>query len=59
MRGTQSSLKFVPALASETGCPKCGTSMRLSHIVPGKPGYDVRTLACRSCGESVTNTVKI
>jgi hypothetical protein len=33
-------------------CSKCGNPMRLSHIEPAAPGYDVRTFECAKCDSS-------
>lgn len=33
-------------------CSKCGNPMRLSHIEPAAPGYDVRIFECAKCDSS-------
>ena len=30
-------------------CSKCGNPMRLSHIEPAAPGYDLRIFECAKC----------
>jgi hypothetical protein len=40
-------------------CSKCGNPMRLSHIEPAAPGYDVRTFECAKCESSVQFSVAI
>jgi hypothetical protein len=30
-------------------CSKCADPMRLSHIEPAAPGYDVRIFECAKC----------
>jgi len=37
-------------------CPKCGTTMVLTRIVPHAPGDDLRTFECPTC-EHVENEV--
>jgi hypothetical protein len=59
MHGTQSALQLILPLALEMDCPKCGKTMRLAQIVPGEPGYDLRTFECVACDQSVTNAVPI
>ena len=39
-------------------CPRCGSPMHLERIEPEKPQHDRRVFHCRTCGESVTETVK-
>jgi hypothetical protein len=31
-------------------CPKCGKNMMMSRMIPDRPGYELRTLECTSCG---------
>jgi len=33
-------------------CSTCDNPMRLSHIEPAAPGYDVRTFECAKCDSS-------
>ena len=40
-------------------CPKCSNPMRLSHIEPAAPGYDLRTFECAKCDSSEQFSVAI
>jgi len=38
-----------------TPCPRCGTHMALSRVVPAFAGHpELRSYACRPCSEAVT-----
>lgn len=40
-------------------CEKCGGAMKLTHIVPGKPGHEVRSSRCTACGAEKIERAKI
>lgn len=44
---------------SRPNCPRCDARMRLARIEPDKPGYDLRTFECGSCGHSTSIIAKI
>jgi predicted RNA-binding Zn-ribbon protein involved in translation (DUF1610 family) len=39
-------------------CPKCGTTMVFTRIVPHAPGHDLRTFECPTCEHVETEVVK-
>jgi hypothetical protein len=39
-------------------CPRCGSQMLLTRIVPDKPGYDQRTFECGQCDTEIIRIVK-
>lgn len=40
-------------------CEKCGGAMKLTHIVPGKPGHETRSSRCMTCRAEKIEHVKI
>jgi hypothetical protein len=38
-------------------CPTCHTRMNLAQIMPGRPGFDVRTFECGRCDHTHILTV--
>jgi predicted RNA-binding Zn-ribbon protein involved in translation (DUF1610 family) len=45
-------------IKSDHACPKCGTTMVLTRIVPHAPGQHLRTFECPTCEHVETEVVK-
>jgi hypothetical protein len=39
-------------------CPKCHLKMRLARIMPGVPGFEVRSLECPHCEHALVQRVE-
>jgi hypothetical protein len=40
-------------------CADCASPMILSHLEPGKPGFDLRTYACLMCAATESIVVAV
>jgi len=38
-------------------CPKCYASMTLARTTPGSPGFEIRSLECPECKQSIVHRV--
>jgi hypothetical protein len=39
-------------------CPKCRTQMKLIRVHPDKPGHEMRTFKCQTCGEEKSELIR-
>ena len=55
----QSQMRPEPSLIpiQRPRCPRCQNRMMFSFIMPGRPGYDVRTFECVKCDHIETRMI--
>ncbi len=49
MPDAQLTNKLSPSQVVRPRCPACDASMEVLRIVPGRPGFEHRTLRCTKC----------
>ena len=51
-------LTFLPLVIACPSCPKCGTRMMLTYIVPDQEVCERRIYECPRCEHEVTETIR-
>ena len=51
-------LTFLPFVIACPSCPKCGTRMMLTYVVPERKVYERRIYECPRCEHEVTETIR-
>ena len=50
--------RVASLLLTNPSCPKCGLRTMLVHVLPDRPGSDVRTYECPRCKYEVIEIVQ-